>query len=574
MLKFFTRDIFTIFLVVFFLSGCGGISYVKPGEGVRTTPVSDVVIDYSELLNKLQLEWVGSSNADAVSMETIKQVADRHARAIWGSEVDRGEPLQLVDAEGEPVLYAFSYAIASHKFPTNDELIKQFSKLQRTGGTFSKAKGKVSTEIVSILKTEAKRYGTIYVSACKSDFPVTRVSNVLHPYYYNAERALTQVGTDEAKLVRLRYLPPHEFFEIQKYDVIQRLHAFILMSEEDIFSAAEKFSGSTEKIKPGRTERLPSYTKQVAEAWKAYQQPVSAPVAIPGPLPTPPPPPGGTEFRIRHWERMPPILWTQWCEPTSASMVFAFWDHYVPVPGIGTHAGYERIVDYWYDHPSNGHNVPDIIDPIAAGPNIDVANIQKGYNWTVTKVHGNSTNDYAWNELVGALHFNRPVVWHVFNPYIAHANAAFGYRILNGQRYVILYSTGDDAVHEWLYNAYAGSPLDRVEVDRYVPGGKELYRYLFIRRPYGEETYHIGQWNEIKFYLHPQTNITKIRIEYSLDGGQSWNLVVEKWGQPGWNSWWWKPTSTSNKARIRIRGMSENRTYLAGDGSFQNFVIQ
>lgn len=578
MLKTFTRGIFTVFLVVFLLGGCGEKSYVKPGVGAGATPASDVVIDYSELLNNLQLEYVESKSPDAISVGMLKQVADRHATGIWGPEVARGTPLQLVDAEDEPVLYAFPYAIGDRKFPTTDELIKQFSKLQRTGGTSNKAKSKISAAIPSIVEAEAARYGTIYVSARKRDFPVTRVSHALHPYFYNAERALSHVGEDAAKLVKLRYLPPHEFFEIRKQDSTLRLHTHMLMSEEEIRAAAEKFTGTPEP-KAVTAKPAPSYTKQIAEAWKAYEQPAPAHVLTPEtPLP-PPPSPGGIEFRIRQWERMPAINWTCWCEPTAASMVFAFWDHYVPVPGIGTHVGYDRIVDYWFNHSSNGNNVPDIIDPIAAGPNIDVANTLKGYNWTVNKVHGNSSNDYAWNELVGSLHNNRPVVWHVFRSASwGHAVSAFGYRILNGQKYVILYTGWSEdpnmALQEWLYNEHDGVPLARVEVDLYVPGGKELYRYLFVRRPYGEETYHVGQWNEILFHVHPQTDIKKARIEHSIDGGQSWSLVVEVWVQPGWNQWWWRPVSTSNKARIRIRGMSENGIYLGGDGSFKNFNIQ
>ena len=120
---------------------------------------------------------------------------------------------------------------------------------------------------------------------------------------------------------------------------------------------------------------------------------------------------------------------------------------------------------------------------------------------------------------------------------------------------------------------YTGTPIDSVEVDRYVPGGKELYRAMFLYRPYGEETYHVNQWNEIRFYVHPQSDIAIARIEYSLDGGRTWHLVLELWTQPNWNSWWWKPTHTSSKARIRVRGLSQNRDYLAGSGSFKNFTI-
>jgi len=134
------------------------------------------------------------------------------------------------------------------------------------------------------------------------------------------------------------------------------------------------------------------------------------------------------------------------------------------VPGIGTHVGYDRIVDYWLNHSSNGNNVPDILDPIADGSNIDVANILKGYNWTVTKVIGHAANDYAWNDIVGHLYSHRPFVWQVHGN-IHHAVAAFGYRIVNGQRYIILYTTWSDdpnmALAEWLYNGW-----NSVEVDK------------------------------------------------------------------------------------------------------------
>jgi hypothetical protein len=287
---------------------------------------------------------------------------------------------------------------------------------------------------------------------------------------------------------------------------------------------------------------------------------------------SPPPNPGDIEFKVSHWQRMPAINWTRWCEPTAASMVFSYWDHYVPVPGIGGYPNYPRLIDYWLEHPSNGNNVPDILDPIADMINVDVANNMKGYNWAVDKVIGNSSNDFAWNELVGHLRINHPVVWHVFGS-IDHATAAFGYRILNGQKYVILYNTWNAdpalALDEWLYNDWTG-----VEVDRYRPGGQEFYRNLIITSPYGGETFHIGQWNEILFNVHPQTQITKARIEYSLDGGNSWSLVVEIWVQPGWNRWWWKPQTVSNKARIRIKGMANDRSYLGGHGSFNNFIIQ
>ena len=549
-------------------------SYIKPGNGAEAPPTPVVGID-KILLEKIQLKFVVNESSDAVPLETMERVADLHAKSIWGPEVARGTPLQLLDAKNEPVLYAFPFAKGESIIPKTNVLLNQFSKYHRIDGSLSPGKNNALTGLNTSVKSEAENYGTVYVSARKSNFPVTRVSHGLHPYFYNAERAMLQVGAGSSKLVTLRYLPPHEFFEIQKDDTKIRLHTHMLMTEEELRKAAKKFPPNTVP-KTASKDMAKINTKMVAEAWKAYETPLAETSIPPGTnLPSPPPPapgPGGFVFRIRHWQRMPAIDWTRWCEPTAASMVFSFWDHYVPVPGVGTYPNYPRLVDYWLDHPSNGNNVPDILDPIADGLNIDVANNLKGYSWTVDKVNGDANNNFAWNELIGHLHINHPVVWQVFGS-IDHATAAFGYRILNGQKYVILYNTWSSnptlALDEWLYNDWT-----RVEVDRYRPGGKELYRHLFIRRPYGGETHHVGQWNEILFNVHPQTQITKARIEYSLDGGQSWSLIVNIWVQPGWNQWWWMPPATSNKARIRIKGMADNNAYLGGDGSFNNFTIQ
>jgi len=557
--------------------GCIERAQVKSVKSETTKPMQDARLDYDELVKRLQLKSVQSRSPGAVPMTSLQEVAARHATAIWGQDIACGEPLQLIDADNEPVAYAFPCAIGCREIPTTDELIKQFSQLRRAADASDAPNGEGSASIPYAVREQATHYGTIYVSARKSDYPITRVTYALHPYFYRGEQALSCIGTNEAKLSKLRYLPPYEFFEIQTQDSVSRFHTDTLMSEAKIREATPRSAVPRDKT-DAVGEPAPSRDKQIEAAWKAYEEAV--PLDKPSsPLPSPP---LTYEFLIRYWERMPAINWTRWCEPTAACMVFSFWDHYVPVPGIGTHVGYERIVDYWYDHPSNGNNVPDIIDPIADGINVDVANVQKGYNWSVDKVWGYPSNDWAWNELIAHLHNHRPLVWQVHGQVNAHgfdhAVAVFGYRIAFGQKYVVLYTTWNDdpslARAEWLYNEYAGNPISSVEVDRYVPGGRELNRSMFIYRPYGGETYHVNQWNEIRFYVHPQSDIDIARIEYSLDGGRTWNLVVEIWAQPNWNHWWWKPTVTSSKARIRVKGMSQGREHLAGSGSFRNFTIE
>lgn len=552
---------------------------VKPGVKRKEWSEERLARYYRDLLNRLELIQVDSKSSDAVPMQTLEKVADIHAAEVWGNAISRGQPVQIIDNKGEPVMYAFPFLIGGEEFPAGESLIKQLSDMR--GLYKQQSKFPKNPGLPEEMKAELKKYGTVYVSARRSSYPVTRVSHELHPYFYRAEEALLKMGLAQSKLAHIRFVPPcYDFFEINDGERLHRLHVNILISEEEIDAASDQFKPDLKPTSP-TPERPVDANNRVEAAWQAYLNfPEERPqITITQDGVDPillPPLPGGVEYRIRHWERIPPILWTRWCEPTSASMVFSYWDHYVPVPGIGTHVGYDRIVDYWWDHPSNGRNVPDILDPIADGPNIDVANVLKGYNnWTVTKHHGDSSNNYALSHLMSEILANRPVVWHVFNPSIPHATCAFGFRtmIFIPVTYVILYNTWDEAVHEWHYNSYAGAPLDRVEVDAYVPGGRELYRYLLIRHPYGGETYHVGMWNEIRFAVHPLTDITKARIEYSINGGQTWTFLVEVAVQPDWNSFWWKPTAPTQKARVRIRGLTANNTYLGGDGSFKNFTI-
>jgi hypothetical protein len=547
---------------------------VKPAQGERIQLEKLASAGQDELVKRLHIQVVQSRSLEAVSMSRLQEVAIRHAAAIWGPDIACGEPLQLVDMEDEPIAYAFPCAIGSREIPTTEELIKQFGDLRRAAGVSDRPHGEGSALVPFSVAEQARQYGTIYVSARRGDYPVTRVSYGLHPYFYRGEQALSATGLQEARLSKLRYTPPYEFFEIQAGDSVSLLHTDTLLSDAQLRDAMPRRSvprDSGAAVGEPEADRV----EQIEAAWKAYEEEASEDRGL---WPLPPPPLPTYEFLIRYWERMPAINWTRWCEPTAACMVFSFWDHYVPVPGIGTHVGYERIVDYWYDHVSNGNNVPDIMDPIADGPNSDVANVQKGYNWSVDKVWGYPSNDWAWNELTGHLHRHLPLVWQVHADGFDHAVAAFGYRIAFGQKYVHLYTTWSDdpvlARAEWLYNEYAGKQMSAVEVDRYVPGGRELYRAMFIYRPYGGETYHLNQWNEIRFYVHPQSDIKIARIEYSLDGGRTWGLVVEIWAQPNWNRWWWKPAVTSSKARIRIKGMSQGRKHLAGSGSFGNFTIE
>lgn len=517
---------------------------------------------------------------DMVEMEVIEKVADTHAYSVWGTGVKRGTPLPVYDEEDRLILYAVPYVKDGVQFPSAKELSGYFDELKKQFP--DNDRNLTYNDYISSIKNELEKYGTVYVSALKSCFPVPRVTHGLHPYYYNLNEALEKIrkqeGCDRVALKQLRFVTPcYEFFEITGDEKNYLLQVNNFLSLTSIREKAKEYADDT-GVKE-KAEILPVDRKMIDTAWNSYLETYENIKEIftgeeRGLVLPLPPSPENEEFRIDRHQMVPPILWTRWCEPTAVAMAFSYYDHYVPVPGVGTYVGYERIVDYWLNHPESNNNVPNVLDEIADYLNVYVTNTINGYNWTVTKTIGDSSNDFGWTTIKNHLKTNKPVVWQVHGA-IHHANCVFGYRTLFNEvlKYCILYNTWSESEDEWMHNAY-GQPFSSVEVDRYVPGGKENMSAFFIRAPYGGETFQAGQFNSIIFYVIPGSDIKIARIEYSLDGGNTWNFMVETWTNPGWNTWKWKPSSISTRARIRIKGLSANRSYISGDGSFRNFVIQ
>jgi hypothetical protein len=406
--------------------GCVQQAQIKPPQETFEPPITTPHISWSELLKRLSFDPAKLPKSKMVPMARIKRIVQRHATLLWGDALAIGEPLQLADGEGVPVSYAFPVAIGKTEIPTNLELLKRFWKLRQMDPADT-------APIPFLVKEEAKLYRMVYVSVRKSSYPVTRVSYAIHPYFYRGEEALIRLGAEYTELTRLTYLPPLEFFDFSRNGRLVRLHTDTLMTDEAILDATPRTKVPA-KVREA-TAAAPSYQKEIDRVWNEYEDLPE----VDQHLPLPPSP--TTEFRIYKWERMPAINWTRWCEPTATSMVFAYWDHYVPVPGIGTNVGYERIVDFWQEHPSNGNNVPEVLEHIANENNIYVANTMKGYNWTVDKVWGFPNNDWGWADLTNHLRQNRPLVWQIHAPNFDHAVAVYGYREVFGQRYAILYTT-------------------------------------------------------------------------------------------------------------------------------------
>lgn len=534
---------------------------------------------HQALPSRLRLREVKRKRSDQVHTELMERIALAHANEMWGPDVGQGSPLPILDDDGAPVLYAFPFAIGRREFPDPHTLIKRYSKLRQppiwsSGGGLGKRASPACHPFPPSVRHELAQFGTVYVSATRQDFPVPRVLHGLHPYFYNAElalaRAKAEVERSRPRLTHIRLTPPfYEYFEIRAARTTRRFHAHTLMSEREMQAAASSYKRDIH-LPESDPQAAREHAKSIRRGWEYYGDIHHEPpefVSHPSPLPTP-----ETIHRIPHYELVPPLVQGYWCEATAVAMVFAYWDHYVP--GTGSWIGYGRIVDYWLDHPANGANMPNLIDEVIdCSTYEEFANDLNDYNWSFDTVYGNPQNDWGWDALVSELNAGRPARWKCFGP-IDHANCAFGYRIANnGGKYVLLYNTWWTSPDEWLYNARAGTPLSHTEVNRYVPGGAESNRALYIRHPYGGETYNAGQKGRIRFKAGSDVKVA--RIEYSADGGDSWDFVVELAVSPGWNRFNWKfPSVPTTRARIRIQGMSVNREFLAGDGSFMNFTVE
>lgn len=553
-----------------------------------------LIFGTSQSLGLTKLSKQEGSKDNYVSLELVEKVADVHASMLWGPEFARGKPVPILDEKGMKAFYAFPFIKGSLEFPGSEKLKKDLEfpgleKLKKELGEMAdsflnykemETNPYLTPQYHAFLKEARKeellQYCTIYVSARDTNFPVPRVTNELHPYFYQTTIALKWAGkilhTNQVKLTGIKMIAPcYEYFEITDGKSHIRLHINTFFRDEEMNALSKPYQPEI-KIQELNEKEIQQYKKNVAQAWKYYRE-YEIKERKPFPFPS-----TNTEYYIPYYLRMPPILWTRWCAPTAAAMVFAYWDHYVPQPGVGTHVGYERIVDYWLDHPTNSNNVPNTLDEIiAANTYQDFANVLNGYNWSFSTTNGTSQNDFAWNDIVAELHAGRPLRWQIYPQGKAgHAVAVFGYRTVFNQKYLKNYTTWSTTWDEWLHDHYywsgGGVNTGHVEVNKYIPGGKELYNTFFIRYPYGGEIFHVNQRNRIKFYV--QNNIKKTRIEYSLNGGRTWHFIVELSTQTGWNYFNWTPRTPSTKARIRIKGLSQSRQYLAGDSSFKNFTIQ
>jgi len=521
---------------------------------------------------------------NAVSMATLENVADAHAFELWGEDIARGQSFPVADATGDVFAYVFPYIRGSTHFPEYAEIFDEIRQLRLNYQEISEGDGQPNSiempaEFYNELRQTVGEFGSIYVSARSTNFPILRASHFLHPYLLVGdlaqEEAMRYLDREETRLDKLYFLGPlQEYFEFTSGEDRILIHVNSL----EAWAPEEVLSVEPDSSVP------PELMSEIEDMWEQVTEPATPIEIDANDL-------SGTIILklIPLWKLVPVVNWTYWCVPTATTMVVGFWDNYYK--GIGTINDYGRLIDYWFVH-SSGNNVPnfidEIIDPQTTPPTWrkrpdgtgykdlgEFINETQKYNFSFQEESASSSNYYCWNILKGEIDSGRPLLWSVppgvVHPDIGHAMTAIGYRIdTRGWKFVIVYNTwgktAEDQKDEYYYAYCSG-------VGCLFPGGGTGGNNLIIIYPDGGEALQRLVPSTITWFVCGDT-IKKTTLSFSADGGKTWTAIVSDLTTKAcWNSYQWVPETATTKGRIRVQGYTDTDEYIAGDGSQKHFSV-
>ena len=484
---------------------------------------------------------------DRVPMSVLKLIADHHAHCVWSDHIAQGPPLPVVDSGGNLTAYIFPYVRGSQHFPGYEAIFDAVLRARQLHCEAEERGNCIPESFQAYLYQTAGQFGSVYVSATRRNLPILRVDHFLHPYFavgeLAQEEARRRLDGREVRLQRLYSVNPcEEYFEFtcEGRRILLDVHSL------NVREPSEVLVGETDGPTSDELDEL------INNSWEALEDAALR---------------GDGEVKlfaqiVKHLpslELVPPLMWTLNCATTSKAMVLGYWDHYVP--GAGTHMGFGRLIDYWYEHPSNGQNVPNLIEEVHAANHIDVWQVNN-YTCDWTEIPADSANDWAWQDYTAEIDSDRPTCW----SFEGHTMAGIGYHLETWGKWAIVYSTWNTNLSEFPHSQCVG-------VARIIPKGGSDGDHQAILKPYGGESYAASTPAEIVWYDWGQ-KIDKTHLFYSGDGGQNWTpLASDIPTQEGENSYRWLPGPQTLKGRVRLEGYAGSE-YIAGDGSYENFGIE
>ncbi|NOZ62436.1 MAG: hypothetical protein GXO74_12235, partial [Calditrichaeota bacterium] len=181
------------------------VAYGFPGTNIPSQPVES------------------ATGPEYVNFSLLGKIADRHAQNIWGENISRGKPLFLVDMSGKLVAYVFPFVLNDKDFPEFKRIFNNVRDARNSDRT------KRSQNNFSEL---CKKFGSVYVSATKKNYPIPRVDHSLHAYFLNGELAQQKANDFFGRQAELRHLvlanSCDQYFEFSAGDRTVFINAYSL----------------------------------------------------------------------------------------------------------------------------------------------------------------------------------------------------------------------------------------------------------------------------------------------------------------------------------------------------------
>ncbi len=522
--------------------------------------------------------------AATVTEDGARRVARSHAEATWGAPATIGPILHVSGLDGRPFAYATPFALESDVFPAVGALLARIGALHREMGMEPEGRHWATPPLMQQVEDEFGRFGTVYVSAQRTRGPILMTSNVLPTFFFMADLASIAVSRaadaaesmEDTRLGRLMFANPHE----ELVECIVGDRTLLLDADSMEFEEADAFAEALHQPPAGAEEPDDTTDAAWAAALAGTPEATATPVGRAA---------VDTVVTIPHPMRMPPINWTYWCSPTAWTMAFCYWDNYRP--GSGTHLGYGKVADFWFDHDPTMANVPNLIDEIIdktktppswAGDTFAMINAQ-GYSFSSSAIVCHAGNNWGWSDIKAEIDAGRPVLVGMMSKsgedHNNHAMVAYGYRLsATGQRFLKLLNTWGTTWQqqsvELAVGIWQGLPLIKMGAERLQPGGGTGLDHLVLTQPGGGEKINRLFPYDIVWYVWG-ASITRTRLSESRDGGRTWHVIAADIPTTtGKNTYRWVPQHEAARSRVRIEGFTSSGSLVAGDGSRQNVVIR
>jgi hypothetical protein len=498
---------------------------------------------------------LGSLRADdAVPFETLQEIADRNAEAMWG-QVSSGDVFEYHSLQGGIVAYAFNYRLGD-VFPSNETVVAESETARQARDRFA--------------QWGADEYGYMVMSAHASGPPFICYGKRLTPEYacgalLEAE-AKEALGTQNVEFTKAYYLTPikllYEFTDGKNRVYVQ---AFPPVQTFDETEFQTQFVARFDEIEEGKV------AQSDPARWDFYLSGGTR---------------GGRYDQFIPYQYLCPFYdWSYGCSPTAGAMLLGWWDYRSSY--LSTRYG--KFVDYHFerwDHcqVEQDYQVPNLQKELCIAMNTDSMDggtdpddIGPGMVY-----NANTTNEYSfsqtttyddplplWNIFKGQIDADRPV--HTGVP--GHSMCGIGYAQDSVPDMIIVHNTWNPPNDYWDYTQF-------YRMTTVTQGGYYGYSPV-LEAPLGDtlynhngsgETWYAGGVHEVDWDQDGGAGYAKVWI--STNGGISWSTIASNTDNDGSFIWHIPTTTTSNQARVAVAVHETGTGANWGcDGSLGNFKI-